>query len=147
MFKHLALASVVCCASLTAITAHADCDKGSKTVFSCVSGKGKLIEVCDSKKTITYSYGKPKAKPEIVVTVPRNAASTIQYHRGSSMSYSVDIPNGNTIYSVFWGVENAQSSPIEAGVSVAVNSKHVATVACAGEAYQEMEGIDLKPTE
>lgn len=149
MLKSILIALVACCATITTIPAHADCTKESKPIFSCLTGKGKRIEVCDSRKTISYSFGKPKAKPEIVVAVPRNAASTTQHHRGSNMHFTVSVPNGDTTYSVFWGVDDAasESSPIEAGVYVEINNKHVATVACVKDIYHDMEGIDLKESE
>ena len=129
----------------------AACEKGSETVFSCVTGKGKLIEVCDSKKTIDYSFGKSKEKPEIVVRVPKNSATTTQWAGiGRWISYSVEIPNGNTIYSVFWAMDRlSEEHKIEAGVNVEINKKLAATVKCVGEnrIIQNIEGIDLKPTE
>ena len=136
-------------------TASASCKKPSKTVFSCVTGKGKLIEVCDSGKTIDYSFGNPDSKPEIVVRKPRKDASTTQWGgMGRHMSYSVEIPNGTTTYSVFWGVDKLMEGdktepPIQAGVSVEVNKKQVATIMCNNRKpiVQEIEGIDLKPTQ
>ena len=129
----------------------AACEKGSETVFSCITGKGKLIEVCDSKKTIDYSFGKPTEKPEIVVRVPRNSATTTQWAGiGRWMSYSVEIPNGNAIYSVFLAADKlSEKHSIEAGVNVEINKKLAATVKCVGEdkIVQNIEGIDLKPTE
>ena len=135
--------------------AFAKCEKDDKTVFSCLTGKGKLIEVCDAGKTINYSFGFPNSKPEIVVTVPRNKATTTQWNGfGRHMSYSVNIPNGNTVYNVFWGVdkmlEGDETEPqVEAGVYVEVNKKHAATVKCVGEKniQQNIEGIELREAE
>lgn len=133
------------------LNANAICEKESSTVFSCVTGKGKTIEVCDSKKTIDYSFGKASEKPEIVVRVPRGSATTTQWAGvGRWMSYSVEIPNGNTIYSVFWGADRlSENHPIEAGVNVEINKKHAATVKCVGQnkIVQNIEGIDLRATE
>ena len=124
----------------------AECGDG-KTVFSCLTGKGKVIGVCDFGKTISYSFGKANATPEIVVRVPRSDASTFQWHGvGRWMSYSVDIPNGDTTYSVFWGVDRLGTDfPIEAGVNVEVKKELVATVRCVGDEHivQNIEGIDL----
>ena len=132
-------------------SAFASCEHGSKTVFSCFTAKGKHIEVCDDGKVIEYSYGKSSMKPEIVVKIPRDHASTSQWAGiGRYMSYAVDIPNGNTTYSVFWGVDRLTDKHlIEAGVHIAVNKRLAATVKCAGEKniLQHIEGIDLKPTE
>ena len=126
------------------------CDDGSKTIFSCTTKKGKQIEVCDAGKTISYSFGKLQANPEIVVKVPRSKASTSQWAGiGRSESYSIDIPNGKTIYSVFWSLDRlSDEHPIDAGVSVSNNDKLVATVNCSGKnIVNNIEGIALKPSE
>jgi len=140
----------IAAAVMFAQSAYAKCEGGSKTVFSCLTAKGKQIEVCDTGKTIEYSYGKPKGKPEIVVKVPRSQASTSQWQGvGRYMSYAVDIPNGNTTYNVFWGADRlSENHSIEAGVNVLINEKMAATVKCSGNNIeQNMEGIDLKPAE
>lgn len=123
------------------------CASASKTIFYCTTAKGKQIEVCDSKKTIDYSFGKPDMKAEIVVKVPRAQATTWQWRGvGRWQSYSVDVPNGNTTYNVFWGRDAlAPNSPPEAGVNVLNNDRIVTTVLCATKGIvQALEGIDLK---
>ena len=134
---------------LFASNVYASCE-GSKTVFSCLTSKGKQIEVCDVGETIHYAFGKPKAKPEIEVKVARDKASTFQWAGiGSSMTYAVDIPNGKTTYNVFWSVDRlSDEHAIEAGVNVLINKELVTTVNCAGEnIVNNIEGIALKPTE
>ncbi len=129
---------------------YAKCDGGSKSVFSCMTAKGKQIEVCDAGNSIVYSFGKPQVKPEIVVKVPRKDASTTQWAGvGSYISYSVHIPNGSTTYNVFWGVDRmSEEHAIEAGVDVEVKNKTIATVKCSGENIQQsIEGINLKESE
>ena len=127
----------------------AACEKGSKTVFSCLAAKGKRIQVCDSGKTIEYSFGKTDERPEITVRAQRAEASTFQWQGiGRYISYTVEIPNGNTTYAVFWGADKlTENHAVEAGVSVEVDKKPVATVKCVGEKHivQNIEGIDLKP--
>lgn len=146
--QFLVVVAAVSYASSSAIAGA--CPKGSETVFSCIAAKGKVIQVCDSGKTIDYSFGKPST-PEIVVRAPRNEASTYQWQGlGRSISYSVQVPNGNTTYSVFWSLDRATSErEIDAGVRVEVNKKPVANVKCVGEKHivQNIEGIDLKPFE
>lgn len=131
--------------------ASAACEKGSKTVFACVTAKGKLIQVCDARETIDYSFGKPSLPPEIIVRAPRSEASTFQWQGvGRYLSYAVEVPNGKTVYSVFWGAGRlTDKHAIDAGVNVEVNKKLVATVKCVGEKHivQNIEGIDLKPVE
>jgi hypothetical protein len=144
-------AASIISAVLFAQIAFAKCESGSKTVFSCLTAKGKQIEVCDAGKTIEYSFGKPKGKPEIVIKVPRSEASTSQWNGiGRYQSYSVDIPNGNTTYNIFWSLYrlNNDQHAIEAGVNVIINNKQAATVKCSGgNIEQNLEGIDLKTAE
>ncbi|QFY43032.1 hypothetical protein F6R98_10730 [Candidatus Methylospira mobilis] len=149
MSKMLLLASATF-GLLFSSTVMADCDSGSKKVFSCLTKSGKLIEVCDSGKSIDYSFGKPNLKPEIVVRSPRSEASTSQWNGvGRYLTYTVNIPNGNTVYGVFWGSDRlSDKHAIEAGVNVEVDGKLVATVNCAGKnIVQNIEGIDLKAAE
>ena len=138
-------------ALIVSLDANAACGKGSETIFSCVTGKGKVIEVCDSEKTIDYSFGKPTEKPEIVVSVPRTIASTTQWAGiGRWRTYFIEIPNGNAVYSIFWSVDSlAQKNAIEAGVNVEIDQKNAATIKCVGEnkIVQHLEGVDLKSTE
>lgn len=147
MIKQIFISTVVVLSIPSVATAA--CEKESKTVFSCLAAKGKLIQVCDSGKTIDYSYGKLNAIPEIVVHTPRSEASSFQWNGvGRYLSYSVEIPNGNTTYSVFWGADRlTDKHAIDAGVNVEVDKKQVATVKCIDEKHiiQNIEGIDLKP--
>lgn len=129
------------------------CAKPSQTVFHCTTTKGKIIEVCDSGKTIDYAFGKPDVAPEIIVKAPRKSASTYQWQGiGRTISYAVDVPNGKTTYSVYWAFEkpmeeNDEPEP-EGGVAVLANGKTLATVTCdpKKEIVQRIEGIDLRPT-
>lgn len=149
MSHRLILAMALSCATGFSTLAEAACEPGSKTVFSCQTAKGKVIQVCDSGKTIDYTFGKPELAPEIVVRAPRGEASTFQWQGiGRYISYSVSIPNGNTVYSVFWSLDKlSESRAIEAGVNVEVKQKLVATVNCADakRIVQNIEGIHLKP--
>ena len=131
-------------------TAHAKCGAGTKTLFSCPTKNGKQIELCDAGKTVEYSFGRMQAKPEIIVSVARAQASTSQWAGiGRWMSYAVDIPNGKTVYNVFWGVDRlSDNHDTEAGVNVMVDGKPIATVECTGKnIVQNMEGVDLKQSE
>lgn len=131
-------------------SAYANCEGGNKTVFSCMTDKGKQIKVCDAGKTIEYSFGKLHESSDIVVKVPRSEASTSQWAGiGRDESYSVDIPNGSTIYNVFSSIDRLmENHPVEAGVNVVIKNKVVATVKCSGnDIVNNLEGIDLKHTE
>ncbi len=110
--------------------AFAKCDSSEKTIFSCLTTKAKLIEVCDAGKTISYSFGYPSAKAEIVVIVPRNKVTKEVIIGTGCINSSVDIPNGNTVYRIYAVETLRQASCPEAGVEVIVSKKNTATVKC-----------------
>ena len=145
---NLTVLSIVLVMAIFSVS-NAACENGGKVIFSCQTAKGKVIEVCDSGKTIDYSFGKPKGTPEIVVRAPRSEASTFQWQGvGRYISYTVEIPNGNTTYRVFWGSDRiTEQHAIEAGVNVEVNKELKSTVKCSNEKpiIQRMEDINLKP--
>lgn len=117
-----------------------------KLLFSCATENGKQILLHDAGTTIDYAFGTPDREPELDLKAPRNQASTWQWAGiGRHMTYSIDVPNGETVYNVFWGVDRlAQNAPEEAGVNVLINEKLVATVKCSSNIVNNMEGIDLK---
>lgn len=128
----------------------AACDNDSETLFHCLTKNGKQIEVCDAGKTIKYSFGKPGKTPELAIAAKRDDASTWQWQGvGRYMSYSINIPNGEHNYNVFWGVDRLTEEHAEdAGVNVEKNGATLATVNCkAGTVIQNLEGVDLKPAE
>ncbi|TIC82044.1 hypothetical protein [Crenobacter intestini] len=128
--------------------AGATCLHGEETVFACRTVQGKRIEVCDAGRTLSYAFGRPGQRPEIVLRVPRAAASTWQWQGvGRYLSYAVNLPNGNTEYSVFWGMDRlSDGHEVEAGVHVSIDGRPAATVRCAPGAAieQNIEGIDLR---
>jgi hypothetical protein len=127
--------------------AMAACQPSQKTVFRCSTTQGKVIEVCDSGTAIEYSFGRPQAKPEIVVSQPRNAVTTQQWQGiGRYQYYSVNVPNGSTVYSVFDAYDSIDQRR-ESGVSVEVGGKLV-TVKCSGrDTVANIEGIKLRPAQ
>ena len=142
------LVSAVVWACLTG-AAMAACPSDDRVVFSCVTKKAKLSEVCDLDQQLSYSFG-PAGKPELALRVPRAQASTRQWEgMGRTISYSVDIPNGKTTYSVFWAADRMdENADISAGVEVIINGKSAATVSCnpKKDIVQNIEGIKLRPT-
>jgi len=130
---------------------HAKCDKESETLFFCkIQQSGKLLEVCDTGKTIQYSFGKPSKKPELSLALPRKSVSTYQWAGvGRHENYSVIIPNGDTIYNVFWGVDKlAEGFPVEAGVMVEIKGREVAKILCVNKTVvHKLIGVNLKSSE
>lgn len=136
---------------LMANLALAACPSGSETLFFCNTQKGnKQLEVCDAGKTISYSFGKKGQKPELAIAVPRSKASTWQWQGiGRYMSYSVNIPNSDYNYNVFWSVDRVtEEHAIEAGVNVEKKGKLLTTLLCQDKGLiNNLEGVDLKPAE
>jgi hypothetical protein len=141
----LGLLGGVCAMGMT----WAACPSDDRTVFSCTTTKGKSLEVCDLGNNIAYSFG-PAGKPELSLQVPRARVTTRQWEgMGRTISYSVDVPNGKTVYSVFWAADRMdEAADIAAGVEVIINGKSAATVSCnpKKDIVQNIEAIDLKPT-
>lgn len=130
--------------------AWADCSRVHKTVFSCTTPKGKVIELCDTRRELEYRYGTPGAY-EVQFRIPRTLAATNQWKQtGRYQSYSVELPAGNADYTVFWSTDRESTKPrVDAGVLVEVDGRHVATLICSERhpITQEMEGIDLPSLE
>jgi hypothetical protein len=118
-------------------------------LFSCLTDNGKEILLYQTDDTIDYSFGDPGSKPELDIQVPRNQASTWQWKGvGRAMTYAVDVPNGDTSYSVFWSVDRlSPTKEIEAGVRVHRDRKTLATVYCTDKIVSNLQGVQLKPTE
>lgn len=117
-------------ALLPASFSFAKCANSEKTIFSCLTTKAKQIEVCDAGKTVRYSFGYPNAKPEIVLSQPRDKVLKEHFTGTGCIRSSIDIPNGNTIYSVYAVETLRDESCPEAGVEVIVKQKTLATVKC-----------------
>ena len=138
----IGLAVAVCSHSLFAA-----CPSQSKTVFSCTTTNNKVIQVCDAGNTISYSFGKANATPELAITVPRNKVTTYQWQGiGRSVHYAINIPNGKTIYQNNDSLDK-MSQQYTAGVEVSNNDKLLATVECAAnkKITSKIQGIKLRP--
>ncbi len=144
MTRYLAITTCLFVSLFAASVTHAACT--NKTIFACTTSKGKFVEVCDADKTIQYAFGKKGAKPELALTIPRAAASTRQWDgMGRYMSYSVQIPNGNTVYEVFSSVDKMTEEG-ESGINVEIAGKHAATLTCKPETViDNIESVALPP--
>ena len=139
-------------AALTAVAlvpvAQAACQPNQKTVFRCTTAQGKAIELCDAGASIEYAFGRPQGKPEIVVTQPRASVTTYQWQGiGRTQSYTVNVPNGDTVssvYDTFDSIDRIQ----ESGVVVEIKGRQVATVKCSGrDTVSNLQGIKLRPAQ
>jgi hypothetical protein len=82
-------------------------------------------------------------KTEISLSVGKSTTTTSQWEgMGYIMSYSINIPNGKTTYSVFQEA-NQKTEEASAGVNVLSGEKILATVKCGDTYFSNIEGIDL----
>ena len=138
----IGLAVAACSHSLFAA-----CPSQSKPVFNSTTTKNKVIQVCDAGNTISYSFGKANATPELAIAVPRNKVTTYQWEGfGRYENYAINIPNGKTIYRVNDSLDK-MSQQYTAGVEVSSNDKLLATVECAAnkKITSKIQGIKLRP--
>ena len=119
-----------------------------ETLFICGTADGKLIERYDMGALVKYVFG-PQGQPELVLEVSREETSTYQWQGiGRYENYSVSVPNGETVYSVFWARDRLDiEQPPEAGVSVEIDGEYITTVDCTTAATHNLIGVDLPPTE
>lgn len=142
----------ICCAAVFLMGAtagvQAACQANQKTVFRCTTAQGKMIEVCDAGTSIDYAFGRPQAKPEIVVSQPRGSVTTYQWQGiGRTQSYTVNVPNGDTVYSVYETYDSIDQTQ-ESGVVVEIKGRQVATVKCSGrDTVSSIQGIKLRPAQ
>ena len=127
-----------------------------KVLFSCKAKKGKEIRLVDKGSTIEYSFGMPNKKSDILVSVLREKATTnYEIHEdyelekfGQGSFFSVDVPNGNTRYRIYfqYGYPKDHLAD-EGGVSVIINNKYTNEVKCVGkEIINNLQNVDLKVT-
>ena len=138
----IGLAVAACSHSLFAA-----CPNQSKTVFNCTTTNNKVIQVCDAGNTISYSFGKANATPELAIAVPRNKVTTYQWEGfGRYENYAINIPNGKTIYRVNDSLDK-MSQQYTAGVEVSNNDKLLTTVEFAAnkKITSKIQGIKLRP--
>ena len=128
--------------------AQAACQPNQKTVFRCTTAQGKAIELCDAGASIEYAFGRPQSKPEIVVSQPRASVTTYQWQGiGRTQSYTVNVPNGDTVYSVYDTYDSIDQKQ-ESGVVVEIKGRQVATVKCSGrDTVSHIQGITLRPAQ
>jgi hypothetical protein len=136
-----------CLPLLVPLPALADtCNPGEAVLFTCSTESHKRLTLCESKATIVYAFGKEGLRPDIVVTVPRNKASTWQWKGiGRYVNYSVEVPNGGITYRVYSSIDrNVGEATYEAGVEILQKEESLATVLCQETTViDHLEGVDL----
>jgi hypothetical protein len=121
---------------------------GAKTLFSCMTEKGKRVQFCQQGDTVTYSFG-PEGAPEITLSVKNSEVmSRLWDGMGSNEFNEVYVPNGDVMYMAYTsfihprGDEEAVAPT--AGLTVLKKGKSVAEIKCGKTYHSELEGVEFK---
>lgn len=115
----------------------------AKTLFDCTTTNGKQILLTEKGNALNYRFGK-KGKPELTFSVSKDEAIYAPWNGiGRYMNYSLDLPNGNVVYSVFRSADK-HSSKVESGVMVHLQDGKTSKVLCRQNQIKadELESID-----
>lgn len=134
---------------LLSASAFAQSCPSNNSIFSCSTTNGKVVQVCDEGKTLSYAFGRAGQTPELSFSVPREKASTFQWEgMGRYISYSVTLPNGATHYTTYFSVDRStEDLNPDAGINVETNAQLLAQVKCKpGTLRHNMVDIKLPKT-
>lgn len=116
-------------------------------IFQCETTNKKTVLVQMNKNRVSYKFGRNLSKPEIAFSIPKNEASTYQWPGGGSIYYDVDIPNGETIYTVYSSIDRmSKDYDSESGIVVTQNNKELARILCNNNLKRyknNLEDVDL----
>lgn len=114
------------------------CGPKDALVFSCITTKGKFVEVCQTPSVVTYAFGRKGQKPEMALAVPTEkldrmvgsgsgaAQDRITFHNGRT-SYALEI---SEVYGRHYPDGTKDIPSTDAYLEVLSSGKTVATIAC-----------------
>lgn len=143
MLKSLSAILVTAGLTLAVSNVQAACPSAAKTVFSCTTTNNKVVDICELGQNLLYSFGKPRAKPELQFNIAKNRAYMYLWDGNTSSEYNeVYLPRGNTIYQAYQA-NHRNHGGTEHGLNVLINKKPVANIRCRAntviENFQQLE--------
>ncbi|WJJ93955.1 hypothetical protein [Neopusillimonas aromaticivorans] len=101
------------------------------TEFSCdIANKSRSVTLTQSDQTVSYTYGKKGAAPELALTVPVSAIELYAWEgMGRHQTYSIGIPNGQYLYTVYTSMDSLEQAT-SAGVTIEKGGKYLAELLC-----------------
>ncbi len=143
MSKSLCAVLVTASLSLAVGNAQAACPATAKTVFSCSTTNNKVVDICEIGQHLLYSFGKPRAKPELQFNIAKSRAYMYLWDGSTSSEYNeLYLPRGNTIYQAYQA-NHRNHGGTEHGLNVLINKKPVANIRCRAntviENFQQLE--------
>ena len=103
----------------------------SAAEFACrIANKDRVVSLVQKGNTLSYAYGKEDTMPELAITVPLASAELFAWEGiGRYHNYSIGIPNGQYLYTVYKSFDSREQVLIY-GVVVEKNEKPVADLLC-----------------
>lgn len=144
MSKSLCAVLVTASLSLAISNAQAACPATASTVFSCTTTNNKVVDICELGQHLLYSFGKPRAKPELQFNIAKNRAYMYLWDGNTSSEYNeLYLPRGNTIYQAYQA-DHRNHGGTEHGLNVLINNKPVANIRCrANSVIENFQQLDL----
>ena len=119
-------------ATTLAATAHADAP--ARTIFSCQTASGKVVNISNAGATLRYTYGRPNAAADLNFLVPR--ADTSIHDGGDdvgsgswTMTSEVTLHFNGVTYTGWWSF-NRSNQEEAGGIRVARGAKILAETPC-----------------
>lgn len=79
----------------------------NKLNFECATDNNKNIALYSDEKTITYTFGKAKEEPEIIIKKDRKEVNfDLENPDGGGLSNSIEIKNGDYNYQLISVIDN-----------------------------------------
>ena len=143
MLKSLSAILVTAGLTLAVSNVQAACPSAAKTVFSCSTTNNKVVDICELGQHLLYSFGKPRAKPELQFNIAKSRAYMYLWDGSTSSEYNeLYLPRGNTIYQAYQA-NHRNHGGTEHGLNVLINKKPVANIRCRAntviENFQQLE--------
>ena len=143
MSKSLCAVLVTAGLTLAVSNVQAACPSAAKTVFSCSTTNNKVVDICELGQHLLYSFGKPRAKPELQFNIAKSRAYMYLWDGSTSSEYNeLYLPRGNTIYQAYQA-NHRNHGGTEHGLNVFINNKPVANIRCRAnsviENFQQLE--------
>ena len=82
---------------------------GAKTLFYCQLENRKQVQICRAGGSVTYSFGRSLANPEIKLVKRFGQAYAENWHAIGPEHYGLEIPHGSTTYRAYQGTESTES--------------------------------------
>jgi hypothetical protein len=120
---------------LVSVNAHAAASE--RTIFSCQTASGKVVDISNAGEAIRYTYGRSNAAADLNFMVPRSATSI---HDGAddmgsgswTMVSEVTLRFNGVTYTGWWSF-NRSNQEEAGGIRVARGTKILAETPCKSE--------------